>query len=383
MSKTASGRCPAAVVTILTSALKRLISSLILATALWGQGPENVLVVVNDNSAISREIGEYYARRRGVPMRNICHLKTETTENIARTAYDREIAAPIAGFLRANALTESILYIVTTAGVPLRVPGTGNGMNTENASVDSELTLLYNDMHSKQPHRLAGAIPNPFFGKRGAKFAHVQFPIYLVTRLQAYEFKDVKAMIDRALEASNRGQFVIDLRSSGDGDGDNWLRTAAIMLPKERVVFDESSKVLYGEKNVIGYAGWGSNDRNRHERFLRFQWQPGAIMTEYVSTNARTFARPPDNWNISDWKSPKLWFVGSPQTMTADYIMEGATGASGHVDEPYLVMTPRPDFLLPEYYSGRNLAESYWMSIRGLSWQNIVIGDPLCSIGKP
>ena len=342
-----------------------------------------MLIVVNDNSPLSKQIGEYYARRRAVPMRNICHLKTVTSENIARANYDREIAAPIAAFLEHNGLTESILYIVTTASVPLRVPGPGTAMTTETASVDSELALLYADMHQHRPHALAGSIPNPFFEKRGATFTHPQFPIYMVTRLQAYEFKDVKEMIDRSLQAANRGKFVIDLKSSGDGPGDDWLRTAAMLLPKERVVLDESAKVLYNEKDVIGYAGWGSNDTNRHERFLHFQWLPGAIMTEYVSTNARTFERPPQNWNISNWNSPKLWFVGSPQTMTADYIMEGATGASGHVDEPYLVLTPRPEYLLPEYYKGRNLAESYYMSIRGLSWQNVVIGDPLCSLGKP
>ena len=347
------------------------------------QSPDNVLIVVNENSPQSREIGEYYARRRSVPMRNICRLKTVITENIPRASYNREIAAPIAQFLRANQLTESILYIVTTAGVPLRIPGAGQGMNTENASVDSELALLYTDMHSARPHALAGPIPNPFFGKRGAKFTHPQFPVYLVTRLQAYEFKDVKAMIDRSLEAANRGNFVIDLKSAGDGDGDNWLRTAAILLPKDRVILDESSKVLYNQKDVIGYAAWGSNDKNRKERFVHFQWLPGAIMTEYVSTNARTFAKPPDAWNISDWNTPKLWFAGAPQTLSADYIMEGATGASGHTDEPYLAMTPRPDYLLPEYLNGRNLAESYYMSIRGLSWQNVVLGDPLCSLGKP
>ena len=46
-------------------------------------------------------------------------------------------------------------------------------------------------------------------------------------------------------------------------------------------------------------------------------------------------------------------------------------------------MTPRPDLLLPAYYSGRNLAESYYLAMRSLSWQNIVLGDPLCSLGKP
>lgn len=364
--------------------MKRLITTaLLVASAALAQGPENVLVVVNDNSPLSHEIGEYYARRRGVPMRNVCHLKTVTSENIARASYNSEIAEPIARFLRENRLTESILYIVTTGGVPLRIPGPGTGMQTENASVDSELALLYSDMHNGRPHALAGVIPNPFFGKRDAQFSHPQFPIYLVTRLQAYDFPQVRAMIDRSLQAANRGKFVIDLRGSDNDPGDNWLRDAAVLLPKDRVVLDESSKVLYNEKDVIGYAAWGSNDSNRHQRFLHFEWLPGAIMTEFVSTNARTFERPPDNWNISDWKSKKLWFAGSPQTMTTDYIMEGATGASGNVDEPYLVMTPRPDYLLPAYYRGRNLAESYYLSMRGLSWQNIVIGDPLCSIGKP
>lgn len=364
-----------------------------LATSLlFAQGPGSVLIVVNDNSPLSRNIGEYYARRRGVPMHNICHLRTTTSENIPRADYNQDIAGPLAAFLTKSGLTESILYIVTTAGVPLRIPGaTGSGMETDGAAVDSELTLLYYDMHRGTLHGLRGPLPNPFFGKRESSFSHPEYPIYLVTRLAAYDFEGVKGLIDRAIEATdaaahgaaNRGKFVIDLQSSGDQAGDDWLRDAAIHLPKDRVVFDESTKVLYDETGVIGYAAWGSNDKNRHRRFLGFRWLPGAIMTEYVSTNGRTFARPPDDWNISDWKSPKLWFAGSPQTMTADYILEGVTGASGHTDEPYLVMTPRPDVLLPAYYGGRNLAESYYLAIRSLSWQNIVLGDPLCSIGKP
>jgi uncharacterized protein (TIGR03790 family) len=233
------------------------------------------------------------------------------------------------------------------------------------------------------PHKLPGLVPNPFFGNANAKFAHPDFPIYLVTRLAAYDFAGVKAIIDRSLQASNRGKFVIDMRSGGHEAGEDWLRAAAKSLPRDRVVFDETTDVLYGQKDVIGYASWGSNDPARKKRLVDFHWLPGAIMTEFVSTNGRTFKRPPDAWNISTWKTPDLWFAGSPQTMTADYIQEGVTGASGHVAEPFLALTPRPEILLPAYYSGRNLAESYYLAIRGLSWQNIVIGDPLCSLGKP
>src|ERR1019366_8928313 len=68
------------------------------------QGPtsmvDRVLLVVNDNSPLSRNIGEYYARRRGLPSKNICHLKSTSQEEITRDEYDRQIARPIGDFLR-------------------------------------------------------------------------------------------------------------------------------------------------------------------------------------------------------------------------------------------------------------------------------------------
>jgi len=265
--------------------------------------------------------------------------------------------------------------------VPLRVEGPGDALLTQTASVDSELAMLYSDMRSG-PHRLPGPLPNPFFNAK-IEFRHPAFPMYLVTRLAGYDFADIRGLVDRALAARNTGVFVIDLKGNDDAVGDDWLRTASLRLPKDRVVFDESERVLSGVQNVIGYAGWGSNDPNRKARVLGIGWLPGAIMTEYVSTNARTFTIPPKEWTIGTWENRATWFNGSPQSMTADYIHEGVTGASGHVWEPYLQFTPRPDLLLPAYYEGLDLAQSYYRAIPALSWQNIVIGDPLCSLGKP
>jgi uncharacterized protein (TIGR03790 family) len=353
---------------------------------LTAQSVANVLLVVNDSSKLSRDTGQYYAGKRGVPPRNICHVRTIEAETTPREQYDREISAAITGCLVRNGLTEQILYIVTTGGIPLRIAATassGAEMGADGAAVDSELALLYSDMKQGSAHAIKGPALNPYFGQRDAKFAHPQFPIYLVTRLAAYDLAGVRALIDRSLQAANQGKFVIDMESPEAKEGNSWLRQAANLLPKDRVIFDSSEKVIYDQTAVIGYAGWGSNDHNRHRRFLGFHWLPGAIATEFVSTDGRTFQRPPNNWNISDWKSQKLWFSGSPQTLTADYLLEGATAATGHVDEPFLAMTPHPEYLLPAYYSGRNLAESYYMSIRALSWQNIVIGDPLCSLGPP
>jgi uncharacterized protein (TIGR03790 family) len=170
---------------------------------------------------------------------------------------------------------------------------------------------------------------------------------------------------------------VIDLKSSGDEEGNNWLRNAAILLPKERVILDESDAVLRDQKGVIGSASWGSNDKNRKDRFLKMQWLPGSLMLEYVSLDGRTFLKPPSNWTIGSWSERAKYWQGAPQSLSADAILEGASAAGGHVDEPYLHFSARPDLVFPAYLKGRTLAESYWLGVPALSWMNIVIGDPL------
>jgi uncharacterized protein (TIGR03790 family) len=317
-----------------------------------------------------------------VPAANVCRIRASSREEIAWGEYERDVERPIAGCLSRGGLAERVLYIVTTLGVPLKVAGGGSKQTAEYASVDSELTLLYGKRKGAKTAR-AGAVPNPFFGRRDEPFVHPRFPIYLVTRLAAYDVPGVKAMIDRSLAARNRGRFIVDLSSPGDNPGNNWLRTAAILLPPDRVELEETTQAAYDRSDVIGYASWGSNDANRKRRMVGFRWLAGAIVNEYVSTNARTFLRPPDSWTIGAWGDREKTWAGSPQSLSADYLAEGATGCSGHVYEPYLAYCPRPDYLLPAYAKGRNLAESYYLAIPGLSWQNVVLGDPLCSLGKP
>lgn len=349
------------------------------------QTPANVLVVVNGTDALSRRIGDYYVRRRGIPAANVCSIKTPVTEEIEHDTYVSDIERPISRFLKTGDNRNRILFIVLMPNVPLKVRGEGSRVMTEAASVDSELTLLYGKMAGRTFGR-AGPVKNPFFAQRDRPFSHTYFPIYLVTRLAGYDYDDIKGLIDRSLAARNRGKFVLDLKSKENVEGNNWLRTAATLLPADRVFLEESERVVYDRKDVIGYASWGSNDNTRKsagDRTTRFHWLPGAIMTEFVSTDGRTFAKPPDGWTIGSWTQKEHFFAGTPQSLTADYLHEGVTGASGHVYEPFLAFTPRPDYVLPAYYSGRTLAESYYLGMQGLSWMNIVVGDPLCRIGKP
>jgi uncharacterized protein (TIGR03790 family) len=148
-------------------------------------------------------------------------------------------------------------------------------------------------------------------------------------------------------------------------------------------MIDETTKVVTLQKDVIGYASWGSNDPARKIRDIGFQWLPGAIASEFVSTNGRTLKRPPDNWTYTSWQDRLHFFESSPQGLMTDLIHQGATGVAGNAYEPFLQACVRPDYLFPAYYQGRTLAESYYIALPSLSWQAIILGDPLCSLGKP
>jgi uncharacterized protein (TIGR03790 family) len=347
----------------------------LLTGTLPAQTGAQVLLVGNSSSAVSRKIVEYYRPRRSIPVSNVCWLSTTADEEISWDVYEKLIERPVTDCLKKAGLQEEVLYIVLTLGTPLKIDGS-TGMTATRASVDSELALLYGKMHGQKFER-AGPVRNPFFGARDAPFRHPRFPIYLVTRLAGYDFDDVKGMIDRALLAHNKGMFVID--AAAGGEGNTWLRTAALLMPPARVKLDLTKNVLYGERDVIGYASWGSNDPVRKARWLHFQWLPGAIATEFVSTNARTFQRPPEDWTISAGRK----FGGSEQSLSADLIHEGVTGVSGNVYEPYLQGCAKPEYVLPAYFDGRNLAESFYMGLPYLSWMGVVLGDPLCALGKP
>src|SRR5205823_15068684 len=117
---------------------------------------------------------------------NVCHVKVDIAEDVAREVYDKSIEAPIGACLASRGLQQAILYIVTTLGLPLRIAGSGADMDTTMGAVDSELTLLYSKMRGRR-FKANGLTPNPFFEKRGAPFQHPQFPIYLVTRLAGYD----------------------------------------------------------------------------------------------------------------------------------------------------------------------------------------------------
>ena len=111
--------------------------------------------------------------------------------------------------------------------------------------------------------------------------------------------------------------------------------------------------------------------RGRHFRVFQHLW---ASVLPLGPEKRRGVRRADPFW----FREPRHFGEG----LVADLIHEGATGASGNAYEPYLQACARPDYLLPADNQGCNLAESYYLSLIYLSWQGVIVGDPLCAL-KP
>jgi len=357
------------------------------ARTVMGQTGENVAVVINEASPDSVKIGEYYVKARGIPASNVIRLKTTTEESIQLAEFAGAIQAPIRAALLKGNLVDRVLYIVLTKGLPLRVLGTAGPEGTV-SSVDSELTLLYRRLTGRNV-LIRGKIANPYYLgdqplSEAKPFTHRDHDIFLVSRLDGFTADEAISLVVKAQQPSRDGRVVLDQRDAlVNRQGEDWLALAAQNLTKagfgSRVTLETTPKPARGISPVIGYYSWGSTDPQNRVRVTKMDFSPGALAATFVSTDARTFKEPPAEWTPTNLANRNQFFGGSAQSLVGDLIREGATGVAGQVSEPYLESAVRPNILFPAYLSGMNLVEAFYLAIPHLSWQTIVIGDPLCA----
>lgn len=356
-------------------------------TSADAQTGRNVLVVVNATSPDSVRIGDAYAQARKVPADQVLKVTVAAKDEIALREYQEQIERPIGRWLAETGAQDRIFFIVLTKGIPVRIGGS-TGLQGTVSSVDSELTLLYRKLATGQPITRTGRIENPYYlGSselaQAKPFSHEHADIFLVSRLDGFTVDDALALIERGANAQSRGTFVLDMKADLLNRANGWLQTTADRLGTlgygDRVLLDKTSEVVVGELNVLGYYSWGSNDPAIKRRTFDMTFAPGALAAMFVSTDGRTFEQPPANWTLGTWENRASHFAQSPQSLAGDLIHAGVTGIAGHVAEPFLDATIRPQVLFPAYVSGFTLAESYYLAMPFLSWQTVVVGDPLCA----
>ncbi len=370
------------------------------------RSPNEVLLVVNENSPISKAVAKDYAHKRHV--KNIIRVRCQDSalstdnETITLTDYTHSIESPIRAYLLAH---KKIDFIVLTKGIPIRITGAALGSCDEHSrepvnmrghpSVDSYLAALdYAKLPGTMKIDITGsgaigcAISNRYWNAT-APFSHARFGGYLVTRLDGYTEADAKALVARALEAERglgNGKVLLDVPTAfGLGDKEtqpgpitgkvilresDWSEFNADMrhahdVLAQRGVPDELdfTESFVGQRsNLLGYFSWGSNDpkfsTNAYQTLL---FAPGSLSDTAVSTSARTFLP-----------------TQGGQSLLVDLIAHGLTCGKGYVDEPLLQAIASPTIALDRYTSGYTMAESFYAASHFVAWEDVVIGDPLC-----
>ncbi len=366
--------------------------------------PDEILVISNGNNFDSVKLAGEYQLKRAIPEKNMLYLNCSSSERIFRDHYDEKIRIPVEKYLSENDLKDKILCFLLIYGMPLKIDETEirefsrsnrelarlikdrqKFLNTEEeiadykkqikenriksasikkrksyASVDSELCLVFHK------YRTERQIPNPYrIRKNGTmKPFSRSYDMYMVARLDGPKPEHVSRIINDTLFAEKNGlngNAYFDTRGLTEGDSyfkmDKLLNISAGVTKKagfNTVV--EKTSALFGKgecSNTAIYWGWYSLQKYRDS----FTFAPGAIGVHIASNECESL------------KHGNIW---CPQL-----IKHGVTVTIGPVREPYLSAFPNPVIFLESLFEGYSLAESYFMATPYLSWQMVLVGDPL------
>ncbi len=371
------------------------------ATVTAGENLANrTLVIYNENDPLSRDLAQFYAEKRGIADDRVVALKCSIEEEISREEYDRDIATPLRQLFdtrgwwtrgpdhpglepSSNVSSNHIRFVALMRGMPLKIRPTaeyaGDPGNTQPspiheqnaASVDSELAVL-----GFFTRAISGIIPNPYF-RAYSHITEAPHPrVMLVTRLDAPTGTMVRRMITDSLYAEKYGLWgrcYLDSRGMAPGssplaEGDGWIskilaETAPLVLP---TIIDKRPGVYsteYPMTEAAMYFGWYTENVTGPFTRSGFHFQPGAVACHLHSYSAVSVRDPAHHW------------VGP-------LLDEGAAATVGNVYEPYLTLTTHFDVFAARLADGFTLAESAYAATPGLSWMNVVIGDPLYQPGK-
>ncbi len=351
--------------------MRSVLAALLLAAvcAHAGGGPQNVVVLVNDTSADSEEVGRYYAEKRHIPARNVVHLRCPTDPTVDLATFQATIERPLRKALRERGLVDHVDYLVLCQGMPLRVNAGGEAGGI--LAICAEMHLLDTPL-ATEPQEQLPSHANPYKGRDSFRHAdeYSGWHLYLVTQLAAYTVADVKKMIDSSVASDGTAP-----------QGDFWFQDADANASGRNVEYDPAiasltakkfhaehvksgAAVLVDKKDVMGYMSGGCYSQLTREGIHKNAYRPGSIVDMLES-----FGAVPENFNAAS---------GGSQFPVTFFLDAGVAGIHGAVAEPYAHTFPSAR-LFERYTEGYNLAEAYYGTLPFVHWMNLVDGDPLCA----
>jgi len=334
-----------------------LCCALACSTARGGGSGLNTVVVINQNSTNSCEVGNYYCERREVPPKNVLRI-TWPGSNLSWSSGDFQtnLLTPLLAMLAARQLTSQIDYVVLSMDIPIQ---------TINGSVINGTTsaLFYGAKTDSGPEWAGitnsyGASEQIFSRARPASAPGYSF---LSTMITAGTVVQAKALIDRGVASDGTFPWQpVLLEKSSD--------------PMRNIRYHAFDNAIFNTRLCPGYSvqrtncdsPWGQTNLLGIETGLyRFSILPNTFVPGAMADSLTSFGG--------------LIIGYNDHTTLMAFINAGASGSYGTVTEPSPIPDKFPD---PQNYfyqaRGFSLAECYYQSLLE-PYEGLIVGEPLAA----
>ena len=338
-----------------------------IAAAAWAGGSGlNVVVVVNQNSTNSLQLGNDYCERRGVPPQNVFRMSGWAGGAVTwnRSDFEARLRDPLLAMVAANGLSNQAQYVLLSMDIPYRVADGGSQNSTTSA-------LFYGfKTNTAPPAGLPSTCSLPDASSNSYAFSEMPFDQARPNTAPTNSFLAMM-LTDTSLGAAEQ------ILSSAVAS-DSTFPNQAVYLEKTS---DSARTVRFVEFDDAVFDAYVRGDYG----LTRINAN-GTAFTNILGllTGLATFSLPTNTFVPGAIGDSLTSFGGeilesSGQTSLLAFLNAGAAGSYGTVVEPcnYAEKFPHP---LDYFYQNRGfaLAEAYYQSVQN-PYQGLLVGEPLAA----
>jgi uncharacterized protein (TIGR03790 family) len=310
--------------------------------------PRDLGLVVNTDDPYSVQVGEYYAKARGLHESQILRVKLPIKSALTREEFT-ELTEQINSFygdrVQALALAWRLPYAVDCNSI------------TGALTMGFDAKLCAKTCAPSKPSRYFGSASTRPFKDYGMRLSML---------LAAPNFNSAKAMIDRGVKSDGtmglRGAPPANIHMVSTSDSVRSVRQYLFPPPGPVPQFGlnihlDKTDALKNSPRVLMYI----TGRAQVDHIDTVDFLPGAL-ADHLTSFGGTLDKPHGQMTVLSW------------------IDAGATASYGTTSEPcaHLQKFPHPQALLLFYAQGGTALESYWKSV---AWpqQGLFVGEPLAA----
>ncbi|MGY6274464.1 TIGR03790 family protein [Methylomonas sp. MgM2] len=303
--------------------------------------PRDLAIIVNDNDAVSKQIGDYYRKKRNIPLDQVIHIRLPGRRAILTESEFKRLKQQVdkntPKHIQAYALTwlqpfrVECMSITTAFAIGFDKAFCSDGCNTTR--------------------------PSPYFASE-AEHPYDKYGWRPTMVVAGNDFAEAKVLIDRGVSSDfSRPAGTAYLLKTSDRPRSSralaFKNTAEKFKPFWNVSYLEQDYIAGRDDVMFYFTGMVHVPHIAENRFL-----PGAIADHLTSAGGV--------------------MSGSGQMNIMEWIKAGATGSYGAVVEPcnFPAKFPNPGIAMYYYLRGNSLIEAYWKSVVQPG-QGIFVGEPL------